>query len=1005
MPTGASYTVLVTFPGYDPFEAGTVEIPADRAVDLSCDSFIESCSLADAKPREPETAPAPEPASEPDETAEDRVNVEVAVRGMERLLFEGEPTEPGGPPSIYAVPGTVPTGGYILLAPDARRTGECYAEWGPEPTSVSVQLEGAAAATLTNASGTFAVPGTLPPGTYALAVDGRNDVLGDLTIDALGGTISCTDTSCALARPDAQPVDVTLGGDASGASLVVNGDTIALPAKVPPGDWPIVASFDFGTETVERTLAAVSVGAGRSAEIYCSRANAGAVFIESDATELDLWCDPETPRCIEDSGWWNPWRGAGQVPLALLSMVAVGFLGASLATRERRHLTIDAIDRVLSPRPAAFVKRLSSLASAILCGILARATLEQMLDPHTTGSGFPSSAVYWWMTSPLNAVVDWLPGFKYGPGTDFLSREAWTASTFPAGLPTELPLAWSYVQSGDEVPMWVAWSLLLFAFAVMALRFFFQFLRPAKVDPGPAPRPGTRRPADVILAGLLPGALIALGLAWWLGAGPMVIVGAVLLILLGSPLFVGVGFGTLAGWLLFTDADAGALVSDMRRAAEKQEIIAIPFFVLAGNIMTNGAIARRLVAFARALVQPIPGGLGVAAVLACAVFAAISGSSPATVIAIGSIMFPMLVRQGYSERFSLGMLSTAGSLGIIIPPSVPMIIYAVIVSKPVYETVGIEVTPTQLFTGGVVPGLFIAAILVLYTFYVNWPRAIALGASGGGATAVRGSTSPNEDDFEDGPYFPVLGRAFLRAIPSLMLPLLILGGIWGWFELIGIPLRFNVTAAAAVAVIYALVIELFVHRQMGPRDVWDVCVETALMIGSLFLILIIAISLNKLLASLGIPEAATEWMLSWTTSDVTFLLAVTVFLLILGCLMDIISAILIVAPLLAPIAATYGIHPIHFGILFIVNLEIGYLTPPLGINLFVAATTFDRSILKVVRSILPFLLVMLFCLLAITWGPYFLQRTLGIQVPGLPSCITDDAGLCLDAADLEKRKR
>ena len=193
------------------------------------------------------------------------------------------------------------------------------------------------------------------------------------------------------------------------------------------------------------------------------------------------------------------------------------------------------------------------------------------------------------------------------------------------------------------------------------------------------------------------------------------------------------------------------------------------------------------------------------------------------------------------------------------------------------------------------------------------------------------------------------------------------------------------TQAAAIAVVYALFVELIVHRELKPKDIPGICIETASMIGSLFLILVIAISLNKLLVFLDVPQYATETMLQYTTSPLTFLIAVNIFLLLLGCVMDIISAILIVAPLLAPIAAQYGIHPIHFGIMFIVNLELGYLTPPMGINLFVASTTFERSLMQVIKSIVPFLLVMLFCLLCVIWLPRWFQSQTCYEVPGLPA--------------------
>jgi C4-dicarboxylate transporter DctM subunit len=206
-----------------------------------------------------------------------------------------------------------------------------------------------------------------------------------------------------------------------------------------------------------------------------------------------------------------------------------------------------------------------------------------------------------------------------------------------------------------------------------------------------------------------------------------------------------------------------------------------------------------------------------------------------------------------------------------------------------------------------------------------------------------------------------------------MLPVLILGGIYGWFDLaplgLDLAVRFTVTEAAAVAVVYALFVELILNRELKWRDLPGVVSESAVMMGSLFLILVIAISLNRFFVFEQVPEQATAWMLSHVDSQLTFLIMVNLFLLALGCVMDILSAILIVAPLLAPIASSYGIHPIHFGIMFIVNLELGYLTPPLGINLFVATTVFERPLIDVIRSVLPFLGLMLFCLFVIIWFP------------------------------------
>lgn len=669
------------------------------------------------------------------------------------------------------------------------------------------------------------------------------------------------------------------------------------------------------------------------------------------------------------------WALEGQMNMALLLMVVVGFLGASLATQERKHIAVDAIDRVLAPGAAAWVRRFTSIVAAILCWTLAKGSWSAVFS-HSQDA-FEGAKVWGWMADPINRAVAWMPGEKFGPpscaehGTDaaaraaagcppaeFVSGDAWIDAKYDAGLDPFDLFAFGYVDAGDRFPLWIPLMLLVAAFGVMTARFAVAALYPGGTDdvvPGIRPRaPGNRRPADVVLAGAFPGALIAIALGIWLGQGWLILLASILLVFLGSPLFVAVGVGTVACWVLLRNGTTETVVSDMFEATKKQELLAIPFFVLAGNLMTRGSIASRLIDFARSLLGGVPGGLGAGAVAACAFFAAISGSSPVTVIAIGSIMFPMLLREGYREDYSIGVLTTAGGLGIIIPPSIPMIVYAIMVSG--HPDVGV-IDPAVLFKAGIGPGLFIASVLVFYTFFVMWPRDGA------------GGDSP----FEAGPWIREVGRTLSRGLPSLMLPVLILGGIYGWLDLaplgIELAIRFTVTEAAAVAVVYALFVELVVNRELKVRELPSVFSESAVMMGSLFLILVIAISLNRFFVFEQVPEAATAWMLERVDSKLGFLVMVNLFLLALGCVMDILSAILIVAPLLAPIAAQYGVHPVHFGIMFIVNLELGYLTPPLGINLFVASTVFERPILDVIKAVIPFLLLMLFCLVVIVWVP------------------------------------
>jgi C4-dicarboxylate transporter DctM subunit len=460
--------------------------------------------------------------------------------------------------------------------------------------------------------------------------------------------------------------------------------------------------------------------------------------------------------------------------------------------------------------------------------------------------------------------------------------------------------------------------------------------------------------------------LLGVGAVLGMGTGGLILLACILIVLTGAPLFLAIGIGTVASVHYIQDLDAALVAKDMFEAVKKEELLAIPFFVLAGNIMTQGSIATRLVGMARAFVGKMPGGLGIASIFACVIFAAISGSSPVTVIAVGGIMFPMLLKERYPEDYSIGVLTSAGSLGIIIPPSVPMIIYAIMVSG-----VGMSgddgadfsaISPNDLFVAGVLPGLFIAAMLVTYTIY---------------------QTRPTRKDIDivvpvlEGGYWNNLLTQFKRSVWSLLLPVIVLGGIYG---VLG-PLRFTVTEAAAISVVYALFVELVIHREMKLSKLLDVLADSGVMMGSLFLIIVLAIAFNKFLAAEQIPQNAAEAIKSAVTEPWQFLILVNLFLLALGCVMEIISAILIVAPLLAPIAYSFGIDPIHFGIIFIVNLELGYLTPPMGINLFVSSTVFERPVVQVIRSSLPFLLLMLFCLAVISAFPQLSLALLNLSAP------------------------
>ncbi len=410
------------------------------------------------------------------------------------------------------------------------------------------------------------------------------------------------------------------------------------------------------------------------------------------------------------------------------------------------------------------------------------------------------------------------------------------------------------------------------------------------------------------------------------------------LLLLSVPLFVLIGVATTLGFVIYDHSVGGVmsvpLLESVRELTDKEPLLAIPFFVLSGAIMSNGAIALRLVNVARAFFAPIPGGLGIATVAACMFFAAISGSSPVTVITIGGIMYPALVKAGYDDRFSTGLVTSAGTLGILIPPSIPMIVYAIFASNA-----GQSIKVEEFFLAGLGPGVVIGLLLGGFCMVVGMRRGERF-------------SKPDVAAFRD---------SVLEGFWSLMLPVVILGGIYSGL--------FNATEAAAVSVVYALAVELYIHRALLLDQVPRVFGEATVLMGSLLVIFAMAVGLNALLAELQVPDKAAAWITSLDLTPITFMLILNGFLLIVGCLMDIMSAIMILVPLLAPLAAVCGIDPIHLGIVFIVNLELGYLTPPMGLNLFVSASLFDKSLGNVIRSVIPFTGLLLLAVLIVSYVP------------------------------------
>ncbi|MBP7528799.1 MAG: TRAP transporter large permease subunit [Syntrophorhabdaceae bacterium] len=403
------------------------------------------------------------------------------------------------------------------------------------------------------------------------------------------------------------------------------------------------------------------------------------------------------------------------------------------------------------------------------------------------------------------------------------------------------------------------------------------------------------------------------------------------LLALSAPIAI-VLVATTAIYLIFVaQTPLTSLIQQLFNGLDNFVLLGVPFFILAGNIMAEGAISTRLVNVMKLCVGRVTGGLAIASILACMFFAAISGSSPATVIAIGSIMMPALMKEGYGERFSMGLLTSSGSLGILIPPSIPMILYALVMNVSVAE----------MFMAGFLPGIFIGLCLIGYSFYQS---------------RKHGWKSETTYTFKEAL------KVLKDGIWALFLPVLVLGGIYG-----GI---FTPTEAAAVSVVYALVIELFVYKELKFNRLFTICRDSAVLSGCLLFILSCAMTFIWLLTVEQIPVKLAEFIVANIESKWLFLLAINGALLIIGALMDIVTAIIIISPILGATLAKYNIDLVHYGIIMIVNVECGFLTPPFGLNLFVSMAIMKRSLVDVGKAILPFILLFLTCLLVITYVPW-----------------------------------
>ncbi|TXG94401.1 MAG: TRAP transporter large permease subunit [Rhodocyclaceae bacterium] len=415
------------------------------------------------------------------------------------------------------------------------------------------------------------------------------------------------------------------------------------------------------------------------------------------------------------------------------------------------------------------------------------------------------------------------------------------------------------------------------------------------------------------------------------------------LMLTGMPISISLGLTVLTFLFTMTQVPLESVALKLFTGIEKFEIMAIPFFILAGNFLTHGGVAKRMINFATSMVGHWYGGLGLAGVMACALFAAVSGSSPATVVAIGSILLPAMVKAGFPNKFGAGVISTSGALGILIPPSIVMVMYSVATNTSV----------GALFMAGVIPGLLLAATLG----GVTWYRA-------------KKFDYPRQPKASWGERFV----AFRKSAWGLFLIVVVMGGIYSGM--------FTPTEAAAMSAVYAFVVAVFIYKDMGLKDVPKVLLNSANMSAMLLYIITNAVLFSFIMTNENIPQALADWMLGNGLGVITFLLAVNIILLLAGNFMEPSSIVLIFAPILFPVAMKLGIDPVHFGIIMVVNMEVGMCHPPVGLNLYVASGITKMGITELTVAVWPWLLSMLVFLGFVTYLPamsIWLPKTLGMM--------------------------
>ncbi len=413
----------------------------------------------------------------------------------------------------------------------------------------------------------------------------------------------------------------------------------------------------------------------------------------------------------------------------------------------------------------------------------------------------------------------------------------------------------------------------------------------------------------------------------------LIALGLILVALFGAPLFVVIGASALIGFHQ-SEIDLAVVAIEFYRIAEMPVLLAIPLFTFAGYLLSESNAPHRLVRVTQTLLGWMPGGLAFVALIACALFTAFTGASGVTIVALGALLYPALTEAGYRQNFSLGLVTTSGSLGLLFAPALPLILYAVVAQQ---LGIGGSITVDDMFLAGILPGLLMLLILVAWSLWSSRGVKLTTFSRAEALSAIR------------------------EAAWEIPLPIIVLGGIYSGY--------FAISEAAAVTAFYVLVVEVFIHREISLRRLPQVMREAMLLVGGILVILGMSLASTNYMIDQEIPTQLFDWIRERVSDPLTFLILLNLFLLVLGTMLDIFSALVLIVPLLLPVALQYGIDPVHLGIIFLANMQIGYFTPPVGMNLFIASYRFNKPVMQIYRATLPWFFLLFGAVLIITYWP------------------------------------